>query len=180
VRSTHPYLASKGFPEATGMVTPDGELLIPMRDFKDYGVINSVQRIAADGSKLFLPGGKAKGSVFTIAKGAWRERWLVEGYATGLSLQMALLDLRRQAEVIVCFSAGNLKYVATLVKRPAFVMADNDESKTGEQAAEATGLPWVMPEDVGQDANDVHALKGLRAVVGLIRNVNESARSRAA
>lgn len=171
VRATHPYLASKGFPDATGMVTEAGELIIPMRDIKDYGVINSVQRIAADGSKFFLPGGKAKGSVFTIAKGARSERWLVEGYATGLSLQRALMDLRRQAEVIVCFSAGNLRYVAPLVKTPAFVMADNDKSGTGLEAAKATGLPFVLPMFEGDDANDQHQKYGLRSLVDLIRDL---------
>jgi putative DNA primase/helicase len=79
-----------------------------------------------------------------------------------------LSDLRRQAEVIVCFSAGNLRHVAALVKRPAFVMADNDASGTGQEAAQATGLPWVMPAEPGTDANDLHASEGLRALVGLV------------
>lgn len=173
-RGTHVYLASKGFPAAQGLVHSSGDLVIPMRDFKDYGVINTAQRIGLDGSKLFLPGGKAKGSVFVIVKGAWRERWLCEGYATGLSLQKALLDLRRQAEVIVCFSAGNLQHVAPMVKQPAFVMADNDESKAGEKAAIATGLPWVMPPMVGHDANDWHQEFGTRSLVHLILSVTET------
>lgn len=168
-RGNHPYLAFKGFPAALGLVHSGGDLIIPARDFKHYGTINTVQRIAADGSKKFLPGGKAKGSVFIIGKGALRERWLCEGYATGLSLQAALLDLRRQAEIVVCFSAGNLQHVASMCK--AFVMADNDASGTGQQAAEATGLPWVMPEEVGMDANDLHQTKGLRGLVALMRGV---------
>lgn len=165
----HPYLARKGFPDAQGLVHPNGDLIIPMRDVSDYATVNSVQRISPEGGKLFLPGGKAKGSVFIIGRGQWRERWLVEGMATGLSVHAALSDLRRQAEVIVCFSAGNLKHVASLVRRPAFVMADHDASGTGQEGAEATGLPWVMPPHVGTDANDLHASEGLRRLVKLIQ-----------
>ena len=170
VRDTHPYLAAKGFPGTQGLIHPSGDLVIPMRDCLDYGTINSVQRISADGAKLFLSGGKAKGSIFVIGKGAWHERWLCEGYATGLSVQAALLDLRRQAEIIVTFSASNLQYVSQFVKRPAYVMADHDKKSTaGKDAAIATGLPWVMPEEPGFDANDLHQQCGLRALVKLIQ-----------
>jgi putative DNA primase/helicase len=168
---SHPYLVRKGFPNASGLVHPNGELIVAMREFSDYTAVNSVQRIGVDGSKLFLSGGKAKGSVFIIGKGAWRERWLVEGFATGLSVFTALSDLRRPAEVIVCFSAGNLRHIADKVRRPAYVMADNDASGTGQEAAESTGLPWIMPPGVGTDANDLHAACGLRALVRLIAGV---------
>ena len=171
VSRPHAYLAKKGFPNAVGLVNWAGDLIIPMRDLADYGVVNSLQRIREDGSKAFLPGGKAKGSVFVLGKGAWQERWLVEGYATGLSVYAALSDLRRPAEVVICFSAGNLRHVAAQVKRPAFVMADNDASGTGQEAAGATGLPWGMPEAPGTDANDLHASKGLRALVGLVGGI---------
>lgn len=170
-RGTHPYLSRKGFPIAQGLVHPTGDLIIPMRDFQDYWTVNSAQRISPDGTKLFVKDGKAKGSVFIIARGAWRERWLCEGYATGLSVQAALLDLRRQAEIVICFSAGNLQHVAPMVKKPAFVMADCDESGAGQRAAEATCLPWVMPAEVGTDANDVQQRHGLRALVALIRGI---------
>jgi putative DNA primase/helicase len=166
-RMTHVYLASKGFPETTGLVHTSGDLIIPMRDVHDYGVVNTVQRIRMDGSKLFLTGGKAKGSVFVFARGARGVRYLVEGYATGLSVQTALIDMRKRCEVWVCFSSGNLTYVAQFVKRPAIVVADNDESGAGQKAAEATGLPWVMAPEYG-DANDWHQKHGLRALVKVL------------
>lgn len=168
-RLPHPYLAAKGFPDLQGLVHPSGDLIVPMRDIHAYGVVNTLQRISPGGAKLFLSGGKAKGSVFVLGKGAWRERWLCEGYATGLSLQAALIELRRQAEIVVCFSAGNLKYVAPFVKKPAYVMADNDASQAGFEAAVATGLPWIMPAAVGWDANDVMVREGLRTLVSLVR-----------
>jgi len=172
IRGTHPYLAAKGFPDAQGLIYDD-DLIIPMREFQNYGIVNGVQKIAPDGTKLFLPGTKAKGAAFIIAKGALRERWLVEGFATGLSVQAALLDLRRQAEIIVTFSAGNLKYIAEMMKRPAYVFADNDASGVGVAAAVATGLPWVTPKDIGFDANDVIRQRGLRELVEIVRGIAE-------
>jgi putative DNA primase/helicase len=166
----HPYLAAKGFPQEKGLVL-DGELLIPMREFRHYAQINSVQRIAADGTKLFLPGGKAKGSVFFIGPLLAQERWLVEGYATGLSVRAALRELHREAQVVVCFSAGNLAHVGRLVKelRPkAYVFSDNDKSGAGANAAAETGLSFVMTMELG-DANDYMQRHGVRALAKLIR-----------
>lgn len=170
----HPYLAAKGFPQEKGLVL-DGELLIPMREFSLYRQVNSLQRISPDGEKKFLPGGKAKGSVFFIGPFVPRERWLVEGYATGLSVRAALRELHRDAQVVVCFSAGNLAHVGKMVKvlRPqAYVFADNDESGAGAKSAEETGLPWCTTPEVGTDANDYHARQGVRALAKIIREMN--------
>lgn len=175
--STHPYLEKKGFPQEQGLVL-DGELLIPMREFTLYRQINSVQRIQADGTKLFLPGGKAKGSMFFIGPMVPRERWLVEGYATGLSVRAALREMHRDAQIVVCFSASNLAHVGRLVKPlncPAFVVADHDISAAGMKAAQETGLRWVMPPEPGEDANDYHQRAGVRALANLIRAAREPA-----
>lgn len=170
-RGTHEYLARKGFPEAQGFVHPSGDLVIPMRDCAAYGTINGVQRVSPDGAKKFIQGMRAKGAVFTIGKGARGERFLCEGYATGLSIQAALIDMYKRCEVVVCFSAGNLKFVAKSIKKPAYVIADNDVSLAGEEAAIETGLPWTMPPEVGMDANDLHLKAGLRAVAKLLLQV---------
>lgn len=175
----HPYLAAKGFPEETGLVL-DGELLVPMREFAYYKQINSVQRIAADGRKLFLEGGKAKGSVFFIGPFIARERWLCEGYATGLSIRAALRLLYREAQVVVCFSAGNLAYIGRIaaeLRPPAYVMADNDKSGAGKTAAEETGLLWRMPPIEDFDANDYHREFGLRHLAGLLNDVRGADRT---
>jgi putative DNA primase/helicase len=130
----------------------------------------SVQRISEDGDKKFLPGGRTKGAVFLL--GAHRgatHNYLVEGFATGLSVALAAKNLFQHYCVIVCFSANNMLHVSKSVKR-CLVMADNDESKTGELAAQATGKPWVMPHDVGMDFNDLHQSSGISAVERMIRN----------
>lgn len=166
----HPYLKCKGFPKETGFVLGK-ELLLPMRDCVDYRKLNGVQRIDPDGNKLFLTGMRAQGAVFKIGNDYAPERWLCEGYATGLSLRAALADLRRKALVVVCFSDSNMVHVAPKVRQPVRVMADNDVSGAGKRAAEKIGFSWVMPPDEGDDAND-HMLKhGLRSLVRLIQQM---------
>jgi putative DNA primase/helicase len=167
--ATHPYLVRKGFPDQLGLIDTDGRLVVPMRDVRDYKRINSVQWIDGSGSKLFLPGGAAKGSVMMVGAGA--ENWLCEGYATGLSLRAALAQLHRPARVVVCFSAGNLVHVASQLQGRRFVIADNDKSGTGERSATDTGLPWAMPPHMGMDANDYHQAHGVRALADLMRGV---------
>lgn len=165
----HPYLETKGFPDAYGFVRGEN-LLIPMRDAKWYKDVINIQQIAPDGTKRFLTGGRAAGAVHRLgAKGA-RITVLCEGYATGLSLREALNLLPGPSQVIVCFSAMNLERVAPLYPG-AVVMADNDLSATGEETAKRTGLRWTMPYEVGTDWNDVHVHLGLHAVVERLRQV---------
>jgi putative DNA primase/helicase len=51
------------------------------------------------------------------------------------------------------------------------VVADNDASGTGQKAAESIGLPWMMPDTIGQDFNDLHQSEGLGACVKLLRGL---------
>lgn len=170
----HPYLIRKGFPFAKALVDTDGRMVVPMRDATNYKRVNSVQFIDADGTKKFLPGGQARGSV--LIRGSGTEQWLCEGFATGLAIEQALTSMYRQARVVICFSAGNLAHVSSLLAGRRYVIADNDESGTGARYAAQTGLPWVMPDTVGQDANDLMQACGVRALVGLIqRTIREAA-----
>lgn len=164
-QDAHPYLVRKGFPHQAGLVY-GATLLVPMWNFRDYGKdLFSVQSIAADGAKKFLPGGRAKGAVHRI--GSAHELWHCEGYATALSIVEGLRRLCRKASVVICFSAGNLAYVAQHMG--GTIVADNDASGTGEAAALATGLPWIMPPDIGTDANDLHQKGGIEALADLMR-----------
>lgn len=140
---THPYLAAKGFPELAGMVL-DGDLIVPMRV---GGQLVGVQRISADGGKKFLHGQRCGGATFVIGKGS---PIYCEGYATGLSVHEALKLSRMAGSVVVCFSAHNLQTLAT----DGVVVADNDESGTGEKAAKSTGRPYWISDQVGEDFND--------------------------
>jgi putative DNA primase/helicase len=172
VQGTHAYLARKGFPRLTGFVHTSGDLLIPMRDIQDYSVVNGVQRISPDGTKKFLLGMKAKGSVFRI--GSKGPTWICEGFATGKSIEAVLRDLRQPARVLVTFSAGNLTHCAGMVKPPAFVFADNDSNDAGLNAALATGLPFTIWDQIG-DANDMMLATSLQTVASLIREAQDQA-----
>lgn len=175
--AVHPYLVRKGFPEERALIDTDGRIVVPMRDVSDYARVNSIQWINESGEKKFLPGGAAKGSIFTMGTG--REHWLVEGFATGLSVREALRSLHRSARVVVCFSAGNLQHVAGQIGDRRYVIADNDSSGTGARVALATGLPWAMPPQVGEDANDFHLRCGISAVAALMRDLVGSTRTAA-
>ena len=164
------YLVSKGFiseerrygppgVEGQGLVDSRGHLVIPM-----YSLIGdkplAYQIIDGKGKKLFQPSGcRTRLAVHRMGQRTRpRAVWLVEGYATALSIKKALWALyRRRDMIIVCFSAGNLVAVAFALEKaqaPRFVIADNDKSGVGEAAAILSGLPYWMPPKQGMDAND--------------------------
>jgi putative DNA primase/helicase len=180
VPGEHNYLHMKGFEDALGMVLPDGALLVPMRNFLT-NELQGVQLIrwveeARKYEKKMIPGMRAKGAVFRIGSKAARETFLVEGYATGLSVEQALRSIGSGTSVLVCFSAHNMEFIAQQVKGVAFVFADNDQSGTGEESAKATGLPYCMADEIGMDANDLHRRDGLMSVCKKIMEVRRSMR----
>jgi putative DNA primase/helicase len=167
----HPYLELKGFKETRGLVLDD-KLLIPMRNVSNNKLqgYQSIRWVPGEMKyeKKMLTGMRAKNAVLFLGDRSAPEAWLVEGFATGLSVLHALRSVGLPAAVVICFSASNMIQVADQIKGNRFVFADNDESKTGEKSAMATGLPWTMADEVGQDANDLHLRDSLFAVVGKI------------
>lgn len=162
---THPYLELKGFPEEKGLVIEDA-LLVPMRNVQT-NLIQGYQSIRWNAEtrkyeKKMLAGMRARAAVFPLGNSP--DVWLVEGYATGLSVRAALRASGLTPRVVVCFSAVNLVEVAGRIGGRRWVFADNDESRTGEEAARETGLPYTMADTVGWDANDLHLKEGLFAV----------------
>lgn len=164
----HWYLEKKGFPEHFGLIH-EGNLLIPIRDVDDYKKVISAQVILPGGEKRFLPGGRTRGGIYRLGSPKAKRIALCEGYATGLSVEAALKRLAGAFAVIVCFSARNIEFVAQRFPG-AFVCADNDESKTGEEVAKRTGLKWAMPPEVGTDFNDLMLREGLASVVRILRD----------
>lgn len=180
------YMTYKGFRERMTRHTKpeykhgyayvvDGSMCIPM-----YSLSNSlvgaqlIRWIDQKHEKRMLPGTRAKGAVFRFGNPHAERTWLVEGFCTGLSVKLALEQMRFPDAVLVCFSDSNLVYVAPHVPGRKFVFADNDQSGAGERAAKATGLPYCMAPDVGMDANDLHVRDGLFAVAGLIQRTRHS------
>lgn len=172
----HPYLEIKGFKETRGLVLED-KLLIPMRNVVT-NKLQGYQSIRWNGDerkyeKKMLTGMRAKNAVLYLGDRSATEAWMVEGFATGLSLRHALRSIGISASVVICFSASNLIQVADQIKGKRFIFADNDESKTGGKSAIQTGLPWTMADQVGWDANDLHLGESLFAVVGKIMELRQ-------
>lgn len=146
-----------------------GDLLVPMHDAD--GALVNLERIAApDGSKRGIAGGQRVGAFYVIpGTGPDRQRVACEGWATGAAWHAATGDA-----VAVAFSAGNLPTVAAAFGAQ-FVAADHDRKGAGERAAQATGLPYAMPANVGEDWHDVWARDGAESLREAARTAIASA-----
>jgi putative DNA primase/helicase len=165
----HTYLSRKSV-LSHGLRVYGTNLLVPMYD----GQLWSLQKIAPDGTKRFLTGGRVSGCYFPIGKP--RERlWLAEGYATAATLHELTGDA-----VACCFNAGNLAKVAQTLRRKLpgvqiIVGADNDKAglENARKAAAVVGgilkYPEFDPGDSGTDWNDFAAVYGARFLREAIR-----------
>ena len=156
--STHPYLEAKGFPDEQGNVLwQDGKpvLLIPMRV---GGNLVGLQQIWEDGTKKFLYGQRTAGAAFVFDNKGMNI--VCEGYATALSVRMAMKQMKQRYTLHICFSAGNMAKVAAGLE-PGLLIADNDASGTGQRVAEESGWKYWLSDRVGEDANDTHRRIGL-------------------
>lgn len=171
---THYYLNSKGLPDVVALVN-DSTLIVPMRNLETNQLqgMQSIDWLPEERrwEKKMAFGMRAKGAVLRLGNLKAKETFLCEGYATGLSIELALRRLRLNASVLICFSDSNMAHVAPMVTGAAFVIADNDVSQAGERAAIKSGLPWCMSDTVDEDANDLHRRAGLMALCKLIINV---------
>jgi putative DNA primase/helicase len=170
----HPYLVAKGI-QPFGLRIHEGRLVVPMRDADK---VCSLQFIAADGDKRFLPGGQVRGCYHVI--GSTKDAkvlCIVEGAATGASVHMATGH-----PVAVAFNAGNLLSVAEVLRAKTpnlsiIVCADDDYKTDGNpgltkarEAANAIGAKLAVPEfgadrpERATDFNDLHKHKGIEAV----------------
>ncbi len=181
----HGYLATKGFPEFKTLVTPDHELIVPMRSVEDNALIGA-QRIFLhenEWTKKFLWGTPPMGAVLRLGPPNATESALVEGYATGLTADAAAKRLCARVAVYVCFTASNVVHVAERLTGKRYVLVDHDTTRgtAGQRCADATELPWVMSDVPGEDINDLHQREGLMAVARLLmvaRNASAGGRAR--
>ena len=180
------YLTRKGVQAHGVRFTPDGWVLVPVRDAA--GKLWNLQRIApvkpTDGTdKLFLKGGRKSGLWHWCGDPGTDPAGPVvvlvaEGYATAASLHQAT-----GRPAAVAFDAGNLAHVVKALRKlhPAaliVVCGDDDrdtEARTGTNpgrtrataaARSVKGLavfPEPLPEG-GSDFNDLHQAAGLDAV----------------
>jgi putative DNA primase/helicase len=172
VEGQHPYLDRKGICSNGSRVLWE-MLLVPVRDFG--GHIHSVQMIAADGAKKFLPGGRVKGCCHWIRCGQQTGPvvYVCEGFATGSTIHAAMGG----RPVVVAYNCGNLLPVCQELRRRLptariVVCADNDHATEGNpgltharEAATAAHARLAVPEGMtGTDFNDVQAELGITNV----------------
>jgi phage/plasmid primase-like uncharacterized protein len=171
--ASHPYLAAKGFPDEMVNVwnrESDNVMVIPMRAGRD---LVGAQLIKPDGDKKFLFGQRSGGAEFVIGqRGA---HVLCEGFATALSTQVAMRNLKVPYVLHVTFSAGNMKRIAETLPG-GLVIADNDKSGTGERVAREIGWPYWMSDVVGEDANDFAQRRGVFALAMGIKGLLQERR----
>jgi putative DNA primase/helicase len=158
-RADHPYLVRKGI-KAHGVRQDGDDLVAPMRDAS--GKLCSLQFIAPDGNKKFLPGGRVRGCYYAIGKldGAV---CVAEGLATAASIHEAT-----ECAVAATFNAGNLEPVAVALRDKLrekygdeliIICADDDNRTTGNpglakatEAALAVGISARLAvPDFGND-----------------------------
>ncbi len=202
VAGTSAYLERKGVEAEACRYLPDGSIVIPLLryDLPRAEAFKGVQRIYpgprrdenGDGlpQKVFTKGFAKTGCAVRLGgekPGALPIVLVCEGYATGLSLRMAV---DRELMVYVALDAGNLAHVVPLVGdlHPAhriLICADDDWLTKGRDgkpnnpgrtaakaiAREVSGCDIVWPvfcpstrHAADTDFNDLHARQGLDAV----------------
>ncbi len=153
----HPYLARKCVKPHGTRIGPDGRLILPMLD--DEGDILSIQYIDHAGTKRFHTGGKTGGTHYLIGEMNSSILYIAEGFATAATIHEV-----SGHPCLVAYNAGNLKAVAAYAQshypeKKIILVADNDESGTGQRAAEdvriSLGISYILPPITG-DANDYH------------------------
>jgi len=158
----HPYLARKRLPALNTRVSGSA-LLVPM--FTVDGWLVSLQRILPDGSKRFLPDGRAGGVYHPVGFLFRRDQpkvYVAEGWATAAAIRHA-----RGAPAVACFSAANLTPVAKAIRRDApdveiVIAADHDEPGLwhANKAAAAVCGSVIVPPTEGADWWDHFSREG--------------------
>lgn len=148
--AVHPYLSAKCISAADGLRLSGKWLLVPLYDVVSNELLN-LQRIAPDGTKLFLKGGKITGTGCPIQfMGETISRvFICEGYATAASIQHVT-----SLPVIAAMNAGNLMPVAKATKKrwpeAEIVIAGDDD--------------WLTEQDTGINPGKSKALEAANAI----------------
>jgi len=162
----HPYLNAKGC-QPHGLRQRGDVLLVPLYLGR---VLVNLQRIAADGGKRFLSGGRVKGCyspIGTLEPG--QPLYVCEGWATG-----ATIHEHNGAAVACAMNAGNLLEVGRQLQRhypdsPLIIAGDDDRQTEGNpgrtaatQAAAVLGCGLVLPPWSGAEPLSLSDFNDLR------------------
>lgn len=188
---TSPYLQRKAVEPEACRYLPGGAIVVPLLryDVPRDQALRAVQIIQPDGTKRFTKGFEKPRCCVRLGHVAVGDPILLcEGYATGLTLRMAV---ERRLPVVVALDAGNLLPVAELMRAMhpqcrILVCADDDYRTPGNpgrdkayrvtRAVADTAYTWPIfraanrgPKDT--DFNDLQAREGLHAVRRQLRHV---------
>ncbi|MGY8822158.1 MAG: toprim domain-containing protein [Pseudomonadales bacterium] len=162
----HPYLSAKGC-KSHGLRQRGEVLLVPLYLWR---VLVNLQRIAADGDKRFLSGGRVKGCyspIGTLEPG--QPLYVCEGWATGATIHEA-----KGAAVACAMNAGNLLEVGRHIQRhypdSTLIIAGDDDRQTegnpgrtaATQAAAALECGLVLPPWSGAEPPSLSDFNDLR------------------
>ena len=159
VEDIHPYLTRKKIKLHNAEID-ETDLVVPIID--KTGKKQGSQFIDADGNKKFNFGLKFKGC-FSVLNGKIKDfAWLCEGFATAAAVTEATGQ-----PAIHCLNAANIIDVIEAFKevRPEVslvIAGDNDEAgrKVCAKALEQHGIMYVLPDEEGEDWNDVYVREG--------------------
>jgi putative DNA primase/helicase len=188
---TSDYLARKGVEPEGCRFLRDGSIVIPLLRYDEprETALKALQRIWPDGTKRFTKGFTKPGTCLRLGLVAAGEPILVcEGYATGLTLRMAV---GKRLPVVVALDAGNLQPVVELLRglypqSLLLICADDDYMTSGNpgrdkalKAAKAVvRCQYVYPifrrgnrATKDTDFNDLHAREGLECVRRQMRHI---------
>ena len=147
----HPYLTNKGIEQVEGLRLSGKWLLVPLYNIASNELAN-LQRIAPNGTKLFLKGGQITGTGCLIGLNGrlLNDRiYICEGYATADSVH----HMTGQP-VIAAMNAGNLLPVAKAVikKWPdsEIVIAGDDD--------------WLTEQDIGFNPGKAKAIEAANVI----------------
>ena len=215
--ATHPvprdfgYLARKELPKAPGarLVEKNGDrfIIVPLYD-TNANKLQSLQWIAADGTKRYHPGARVKGCCFEVGgesyeRSSRKKLYICEGWATAIAIQLAT-----KCAVVIAFSAGNLKRIAVHFRRKypeatVIICADNDRYsangkgkhnpgvtaarvalKAAREAVPGAETHIAVPDFESLDGNptdfdDLRRLEGLQAVRARLEPGAKEAETRA-
>jgi putative DNA primase/helicase len=143
----------------------DGALLVPMMDAA--GALWNVQRIAVNGDKRFLPGGRKSGLLHWVgsppANRDGRDTILIaEGYATAASLHEACA-----MPCAVAFDCGNLVHVTKAIRetypQATIVLCADDDANNKAKHADGKNPGIEKARTVAKTVRGIVAIpKGLR------------------
>jgi phage/plasmid primase-like uncharacterized protein/phage/plasmid-associated DNA primase len=187
---SHPYLERKQIRAHGVRIAKDGRLIVPVRIASKLA---SLQFIAPDGTKRFLPSGATAGGYCGVGNPEGAKRLLIaEGFATCATLFEAT-----KLPAVAAFSAHNLLSVARAMKKQfpdatLVICADDDYRTEGNPglkgarvAAAAVGGLLTVPTfdeerpEGASDFNDLARMLGLETVrqqIETAEHVHESSK----